>query len=165
MIRQQIWTNLVNTKFKCLFLGHLVGRDKRISIYINIFLAVISLSSISAWTIWKFMPGLLTSIIAVSNVLMAIKPVLPYEKRIKELGEKLVLLEDVQFGYEKLWFQYENGEVTDKEASKHFFDIYEKQKDCLRSSSELVIGKNPGIAAKSDKETDLYLKNHYGYEF
>jgi hypothetical protein len=165
MIGQQIWTNLVNVKFKCIYLGHLIHRDKRISLWINIFLAIISLSSISAWTIWKILPGLFTSLIAVSNILMVIKPILSFEKRIKELNEKIVMLEDVQFEYERLWYHFETKSIDENQASKTFFEIYEKQKNSLRTSNELIIGKNKKITAKSDIETDNYLRNHYGYNY
>jgi hypothetical protein len=165
MIRQQIWTNLLNSKFKCIYLGHLINRNKRISLGINIFLAIISLSSISAWAIWKVLPGLFTTFIAVSNILMVIKPLLSYEKKIKELTEKLILLEDVQFEYEKLWYQLETKEINEGQVSKTFFDIYEKQKNSLRTSTELIMGENKKITSKSDKETDSYIKNLYGYNY
>ncbi|MCE5346021.1 MAG: hypothetical protein LLG13_07010 [Bacteroidales bacterium] len=165
MIRQQIWTNLVNTKFKCIYLGHLIHRDKRISLGINIFLAIISLSSISAWTIWKILPGLFTSLIAISNILMVIKPILSFDKRIKELNEKIILLEDVQFEYEKLWYHFETNRINENKVSETFFEIYEKQKNSLRTSSELIIGKNKKITSKSDSETDSYIRNHYGYTY
>jgi hypothetical protein len=161
MIRQQIWTNLVNAKFKAIYLGYLLNRDKKISLSINIFLAIISLSSISAWTIWKIFPDLFTSLIAASNILMVIKPLLSFEKRIKELNEKTIKLEDIQFAYEKLWYQFETKSITENDASKIFFEIYENQKNSLRASTEIIIGKNKRITLKSNSETDNYLKNHY----
>lgn len=165
MIRQQIWSNLVNSKFKCIYLGHLTTRDKQISLGINIFLAIISLSSISAWTIWKILPGLFATLIAASNILMVIKPYLLYEKRIKELNEILIKLEDVQFEYEKLWYQFETNKIDKENASNLFFEIYEKQKNSLRTSSEIIIGKSKRINQESNNETDNYLKNQYGYKF
>jgi hypothetical protein len=165
MLRQQIWTNLVNTKFKCIYLGYLINRNKRVSLFINIFLAIISLSSISAWTIWKIFPELFTTLIAASNILMVIKPHLAYEKRIKELTEKIIMLEDVQFEYEKLWYQFETKVIDESDASKLYFEILEKQKNSLRTSTEIIIGKNKSISQKSDSETDTYLRNQYGYKF
>lgn len=96
---------------------------------------------------------------------MVIKPVLSFEKRIKELNEKLILLEDVQFEYEKLWYHFETNKIDEDQASKTFFEIYEKQKNSLRTSNELIIGKNKKLTAKSDSETDSYIKNHYGYTY
>lgn len=165
MLRQQIWTNLVNSKFKSFYLGHLISRSQRISLAINIFLAVISLSSVSAWAIWKILPGLFTTLIATSNVLLVIKPLLSYDKRIKELTEKLIMLEDVQFEYEKLWYKLESKAITEADASNLYFEIYEKEKNSLRTSSDLILGNRPGISKMSNTETDNYLRNHYGYNF
>jgi hypothetical protein len=165
MIRQQIWTNLVNVKFKTIYLGHLIGRNQKISLWINIFLAVVSLSSFSAWTIWKILPGLFTTLIAVSNILMVVKPLLSFDRRIKELNEKLARLEDVQFEYEKLWYYFETKAINEKDAGKMFFEIYEKQINSLRTSSEIILSSNKKITGKSNIETDNYIRNHYGYNF
>jgi hypothetical protein len=164
MIKQQIWTNLVNVKFKCIYLGHLISRNQKISLWINIFLAVVSLSSFSAWTIWNIMPGLFTTLVAVSNILMVVKPLLSFDKRIKELSEKLARLEDIQFEYEKLWYHLLTNEISEKDAGKKFFEIYEKQKNSLRTTSEIIMNANREITEKSDIETDNYLRNHYGYK-
>jgi hypothetical protein len=165
MLRKQIWTNLVNSKFKCFYLGHLITRSQRISLGINIFLAVISLSSVSAWAIWKILPGLFTTLIATSNILMVIKPLLSYDKRIKELNEKLIMLEDVQFEYEKLWYKLESKAIMEADASKLYFEIYEKEKNSLRTSSEVILDDRSAITKKSNTETDNYLRNHYVYNF
>lgn len=165
MLRNQIWTNLTNSKFKCIYIGYLISRFKKKSFGINIFLTVISLSSISAWSIWDFLPGLFGIIIATSNIIMVIKPLLAYDKRIKELTEKLVMLEDVQFEYEKLWYYFENNYLKEEDASKRFFELYEKQKNSLRTSSEVILDENKKIIEKSNIETDNYLKNNYSYNF
>jgi hypothetical protein len=96
---------------------------------------------------------------------MVIKPILSFEKRIKELNEKIIMLEDVQFEYERLWYHFETKGIDEVQASKTFFEIYEKQKNSLRTSNELIIGKNKKITSKSDSETDSYLRNHYGYNY
>ncbi|MCJ7449199.1 MAG: hypothetical protein MUO72_16100 [Bacteroidales bacterium] len=165
MIRQQIWTNLVNVKFKCIYLGHLINRNQKISLWINIFLAIVSLSSFSAWTIWKTLPGLFTTLVAVSNILMVIKPLLSFDKRIKELSEKLTMLEDVHFEYEKLWYHFETKNTSEENAAKIFFEIYEKQKNSLRTSSETILNRNKKFSERSNIETDSYIRNHYGYNY
>ena len=161
MIRDRIWTNLDNTKFKCIYIGYLIEKYQRISTAINIFLTIISLSSVSVWVIWDVFPWLWGLLIAGSNILLAIKPILAYDKRIKELTEKLAILEDVQFEYERLWYQNETKSIDEKGASDRFFELYERQIKSLRTSGEIILNEDKKIKTKSNRDTDNYLKNNY----
>ncbi|MCF8230087.1 MAG: hypothetical protein K9G58_14805 [Bacteroidales bacterium] len=161
MIEDKIWYNLVNTKFKCYYIGYLIRKYQRQSISINSFLSVISLSSVSAWVIWEIIPWLWALLIALSNVLIAIKPFLTLDKKIKELNEKLSVLELIQAEYEKIFFEHFMKYIDDKVASKKYFDNYDKQIKTLRTSDELLIGRDRKLIRKADKDTDRYIENNY----
>lgn len=161
MIRDRIWTNLVNSKFKCNYIGYLIDEYQKISLSVNIFLTIISLSSVSAWAIWNVFPWLWSILIAISNILLVLKPLLAYDKKIKELREKLAILEDIQVEYERLWYLSESNTIDEKAASERFFELYDRQIKTLRTSGEIIIGESKKIKVKSDSETNLYLRNNY----
>lgn len=161
MIINKIWYNLVNSKFKCYYISYSIDKYQKYTFRINIFLSIVSLSSVSAWIIWDFLPWLWAIIIASSNILIAIKPILHYEKKIKELNEKLFTLENIEIEYEKLFFELKSGLIDDKKGAELFFNIYEKQIKTLRTSDELLLKLDMKIKERADKETKRYIYNNY----
>lgn len=161
MIRNKIWYNLVNSKFKCYYIGYLIRKFQRRSIIINSFLAIISISSVSAWVIWEIVPGLWALLIAGSNVLIAIKPFLHYDKRVKELHEKLNLLESIEIDYEKLFFELDSKRIDSNIAADQFFSIYQKQIQSLRTSDDLLFSIDKDCNKKADRDTNTYIFNNY----
>lgn len=161
MIEDKLWYNLVNTKFKCYYIGYLIRKNQRQSLFINSFLAVTSISSVSAWVIWEILPWLWALLIALSNVLIAIKPFLTLEKKIKELNEKLSVLELIQAEYEKIFFEHSMKYIDDKIASQQYFANYDKQIKTLRTSDDLIIGRDKKLIKKADRDTDKYIENNY----
>ena len=161
MIRNKIWYNLVNSKFKCYYISYLIDKLQRRSLYINLFLAIVSLSSVSAWVIWKELPWLWALIIAASNIIVAIKPYLLYDKTIKEFNEKLLLLEGIEIEYEKLFFDLDNNKIEENNCSELFFSIYERQAKALRTSDDIRIGLYKDLKVKANQDTDRYIFNNY----
>ena len=161
MIRTKIWYNLVNSKFKCYYIGFIIDKYQKRSTSINLFLAITSLSSVSAWAIWDVLPWLWAIIIATSNILIAIKPYLKYDKKIKELNEKLAILESIEIEYEKLFFELDYEKVDLETCADTFWDIYNRQIKTLRTSDSIFIGQDKKIKKKADVETDRYIYNNY----
>jgi len=161
MIRNKIWYNLVNSKFKCYYINYLIDKYQRRSIIINSLLAIVSLSSVSAWFIWSVVPWLWAIIIACSNILIAIKPFLHYDKKIKELSEKLSSLESIEIEYEKLFFEIDSKKINEAICAEIFFSIYEKQIKALRTSDDVYLGVDIKLKQKADADTDRYIYNNY----
>ena len=161
MIRNKIWYNLVNSKFKCYYISYTIKKYQKRNILINSFLAIVSISSVSAWVVWQTLPWLWALIIASSNILIAIKPFLLLERKIKELNEKLALLENIQIEYERLWYELESGKIDKEIASEKFFGIYEKQIRSIRTSDDILIRIDNKIKKKADSDTDKYIFNNY----
>ena len=161
MIRNKIWYNLVNSKFKCYYMSYSIDKYQKRSIFINSFLAIISILSVSAWAIWEILPLLWAFIIGISNILIAIKPFLHYDKKIKELNEKLTILESIQIEFEKLFYELDIKKINEEVASNGFFIICEKQIKVLRKSDELLLGTDNKIKKKADADTDRNIYNNY----
>jgi len=139
----------------------LIDKFQRRSIILNSFLSIVSLTSVSAWVIWEILPWFWALMIASSNILIAIKPFLHYDKKIKELNEKLSILESIEIEYEKLFFELDTKKIDDVVGADLFFDIYQKQIKTLRTSDELRMGLDKKIKKKADENTDRYIFNNY----
>ena len=161
MIRTKIWYNLVNLKFKCYYISHMIDKIQKRNLYINIFLALASLSSIAAWAIWKVFPEIWGVIIAASNILIAIKPLLGDDKKIKQLNEILPSLESIEIEYEKLFFNLDDKKIDEKECAEIFFVVYEKQIKALKTSADVILGLDKRIKELADSDTNRYIFNNY----
>ena len=161
MLRDKIWHNLVNSKFKCFYLGYSIGKYQRRSLSMNIFLSIVSISSVSAWIIWESLPWLWAMIIAASNILIAIKPLLRYDKTVSELNKRLALLENIEIEYERLFFELDSGKLDEDSGSEKYFTLYENQIKSLRTPDELYLSLDKRIKKKAEEDTHRYIYSNY----
>lgn len=132
--------------------------DKRI----NIFGAIASSTSIAAWTIWSQLSYVWSVIIAVSQVLTAIKSFMPYSRRLKIL---VPFMEDLKFLYNKIeynWFKVASGELSEDEINELLYafkdDFASIENKNLKEETLLENNKFKTIA---DKKTDVYFENNF----
>ena len=85
MIHHLIWKQLFRVNVRSVYLEKLLKHNETTDRYINIFLAIASSTSIAGWALWNKYIYVWTAIIALSQVINAILPYLPYKERIKSL--------------------------------------------------------------------------------
>ncbi|KJU85539.1 hypothetical protein MBAV_002268 [Candidatus Magnetobacterium bavaricum] len=110
--QKRYWAELtqlrVHIDYLDIYLEKTVERDK----WIDIIAAVTSSSSIALWAIWQEWKFVWGFIIAVSQVITAIKDLLPYKRRVKMINGLMYDLEDILHDCEKRWFDISIGELT-----------------------------------------------------
>lgn len=129
---------------------------------INIFSAVVSSTSIAAWAIWQQFSYIWSIIIAISQVLNAIKAFLPYNKRLKVT---ITFLEDLKFLYNKIeydWFKVSKGELTAEEINDILF-AYKNEFTNIENKNlkEETLLDNEKFKKIADQKTDLYFQNNF----
>ena len=129
---------------------------------IKVFGAVASSSSIAAWTIWKEWSYIWGVIIAVSQVLTAIKDYFPFGRRLKILKpfiDELIILY-IKIEYD--WFKVAEGEVTEKEINQLLFD-YKKQFSEIESKylNEEILIENLEYRNLADQKVTKYFENNF----
>lgn len=88
---------------------------------INMYGAIASSSSIAAWAIWKEWSYVWAVIIAISQVLTAIKQYLPFGRRLKYLQP---FIEDMKLLYLKMeydWYKVAGGDLSESEINALLF--------------------------------------------
>lgn len=160
-MRTRIWTNLVNLRFKVYYIDGLVDRFQKRDRNLNIFLALVSFGSISAWAVWDAVPWLWGLILAISHVVNAIKPYLPFHKYVKELNSKFFLTQEIQHEFERLWYESENGLIKDTQVADKFFALQKKAMNALRFSDDIVLSENKEIKEKADLLTKTYIESNF----
>ena len=91
---------------------------------IQIFLAITSSSSIGGWVIWNEYGIIWGCVIAVSQVINAIKGFLPFQKRAKQIGSLNTEVEKLALDAESQWYSVFEGRLTDEDI----FDLVTKLK-------------------------------------
>lgn len=158
-----IWNQMQNSKFKEFYINLLLETFQKRERTINIFLVIVTSTSISAWAIWKFdyLQWLWAIIIAVSQIISLIKPYLNYSKYAKELNEKSFLLQTLNVEYEKLWLSYKFEKITNEQAFEKAFDLKNTLTKGLNFSEDIIISENKEIFSKAKEKLAHYLKNNF----
>jgi len=160
-IRNQIWALLNNTKFHGYCLSILVDKFQSWERTTNVFLAVASSGSIAAWAIWKIEPMIWATIIAISQFIMAIKPYFPYFKYIKEFNSKNIRIDYLNIEIEKLWYNFQNGKITEEDAGILYFDIKKQLVEILNFGDDTVFRVTNGVERKANEKMKVFFKNDY----
>jgi len=161
-LTDKIWAMFCNMKFKGFIFGLLVMKYQKLDRNVNIFLALASSGSIAAWAVWKDYPFLWSSIIAFSQVIMAIKPFFPYHKVTKELNSRCLKMELLNIEYERLWNKIQRGKLTDDNIEQYYFDFNKTYAEILSFPDDLVFETSIEIEAKANARMKNFLKTFYG---
>ena len=161
-MKTQIWSILCDLKFKEYCIGLLISKFQKIDRNINIFLALTSSGSIAAWVIWKEYPIFWGGIIAVSQVISAIKPYFPYNKYVNELNDRYLKVEFINIGLEQLWYKYSRKKIAEEDSNLQYVEIRKEIAKALNFSSDTIFEVDKRIEEKANKKMMIFLKNNYG---
>ena len=129
---------------------------------INMYGAIASSSSIAAGAIWKEWSYVWAVIIAISQVLTAIKQYLPFGRRLKYLQP---FIEDMKLLYLKMeydWYKVAGGDLSESEINALLFS-YKKEYSNIESKylKEEILVENEKYKNKADDKTEEYFQNNF----
>lgn len=161
-MQEKYWRYMVQIKAWIFYLDLYAEDSYKWDKRINIFGAIASSTSIAAWTIWSQLSYVWSVIIAVSQVLTAIKSFMPYSRRLKIL---VPFMEDLKFLYNKIeynWFKVASDELSEDEINELLYafkdDFASIENKNLKEETLLENNKFKTIA---DKKTDVYFENNF----
>lgn len=157
-MQARYWRLLTDKRYKLIYINEYSDQCIKLQRMINVFLAITSSGAIAAWAIWKDYPFIWAGIIAISQVITAIKPYLPFEKRIEVMDEIIVQFTRLCNEMEAKWFYIANGTMTEEQINELYYDIEKRWTDIengsLRGDS---IPADPRLAAIANKKKDEYF--------
>ncbi len=161
-MQEKYWKYMVQIKAWIFYLD-LYGEDSyKWEKRINVFSAIAASTSIAAWAIWQQLSFVWSLIIAMSQVLNAIKEFMPYSKRLKAI---VPFMEDLKFLYNKMeyiWFKVASGEMTEEEINE---TLYEFKNECTNIENKHLkdetLLENEKFKKEADKKTDDYFENNF----
>jgi len=128
----------------------------------NIFLALTSSASIAAWAIWKEFAFIWTTLIALSQVVTAVKPFLPHKQRLKGAVSLCNQLQMIALAMEKDWFSVAEGRLTEEDI--HNLTVkYRAQSAAAEQTHfrDLIVPRNDAILGKAEQDAQTYFLRHY----
>lgn len=161
-MQEKYWRYMVQIKAWVFYLDLYAEDSYKCDKIINIFGAIASSTSIAAWAIWQQFSFVWSIIIAISQVLAAIKGFLPYSKKLKIL---VPFVEDLKFLYNKIeynWFKVASGELTEEEINELLYAFKNEFTNIENKNlEEETLLENAALMKEADEKTDLYFRNNF----
>lgn len=160
--QEQFWKELLQIKYYTNYVSGYIAITEKYDRNINIFLAIASSGSICSWVIWNNLNFVWAFIIAVSQLINAIKQYLPFEKRKKYLFSINKDLQEIFIYAERKWFDVAEGKLENNKI--HYLTMELKEKVNIADTkyfSENNLPENKKLAAKAVADTEKYFNNFY----
>ncbi len=162
MYQEKYWRELDQLKVHVFYLESYLERTVTIDRNINMFLAIASSTSIASWVIWKDLSIVWAAIIAISQAINAIKPYLPYTKRLRSLQGITNDLESLFLTMEDNWFKVSEGFLTEEEIHKLHMRCKEKRRQIIQKYlGTSPLPENKSLMAQAQEHTRNYFNNFY----
>lgn len=129
---------------------------------IKYFLAIISSSAIATWAIWQKHSFVWAFLIAISQVVSAVKHLLPFAQREKNIRVILPELSLLSSKAELGFYKVVNGQITDEEIHAKTVEFKRKKSDIIAKLDENALPENDQFLNESEEKTKIYFQSYYG---
>ena len=161
-MQEKYWRYMVQIKAWIFYLDLYGENSYKWEKRINVFSAIVSSTSIAAWAIWQQLSFAWSFIIAISQVLSAIKGFLPYSRRLKSI---VPFMEDLKFLYNRMeytWFKVASGEMTEEEINEILYEFKNEYTNIENKHlKDETLLENEKFKKRSDMKTDAYFENNF----
>lgn len=156
-IRDKIWYFLIDSKTNENFSALIVRKYQKRDLWSNIFLALVTSSSVAAWAFWDKYPSLWILIIGISQVLMITKPYFLFPKYIKIFNEKSIHWQHLTVQIEKLWHDINEEFINEKNASISYFELKQKSLTFDNLPDDLIFFNHSKQQKQAENKTEIHL--------
>jgi hypothetical protein len=159
------WNELVQLKSHIYYLDEYLSLTVKIDRWVNGLLAFTSSTSIATWAVWQRYQLLWACLIGVSQVVTALKPLLPYESRRKAISALLPELNDLWLFAGRNWFSVSKGKLTEEQVNNLVFDVRQKKEATIQKHlTSTSLPDNEGCVEKAKAKTKIYFRDTYQVE-
>lgn len=162
MYQLRYWNLLKELKTHVLYLHAYASNAQAWDKSLNMLLAISSSTSIAAWAAWQSYPLVWASIIALAQVVTALKPLLPHGQRIKVISALNDSLQQIALECERGWFEVAEGVLSEKQIHDLCISLKQTASEAERKHlSGLILPHKDKLLRQAEDEADLYLRNNY----
>lgn len=161
-VQSRYWQEFLDLKRDARYIDLYQARTESIDRIIGGFTAVTSSVSIGGWAIWQNLSFLWGCIIAVSQVLGAVKNYLPYKKRLRALAALSPELNALSIAAESGWFEVSRGILDEQEIYALQMKLKKKKQDVVHKSfSEYSLPDCKKLMQLADADTLEYVRSYF----
>lgn len=161
-MQEKYWKYMVQIKAWIFYLDIYTEDSYKWDKRVNILVAIASSTSIAAWAVWQKYSFVWSVIIAISQVLTAIKGFLPYSKRLKML---VLFMEELKFLYNKIeynWFKVASGDLSENEINDLLYSFKDEFVNIENNNlKEETLLEKDNFRKIADKKNDVYFANNF----
>ena len=162
--QERFWRELDQLKVHVFYLENYLEKTESTDRYLKMFLAIASNGSIAGWAIFQHLQMVWALIIAVSQLINAVKDHLPYSKRLKALNSLTNDLESLFLSMENHWFNVSEGKLTEEEIHKLQMKIKEQRRQIIQKHlGSQSLPHNEKLMKKAEEATQVYFSNFYNF--
>lgn len=162
MLQDHYWKEFYRLKVHARYIGLQQGLAEKNDRHVKVYMAIASSSSIGAWVIWKELGPIWGVIIAASQVLNAVRPYLPYKKRLASLSALAHELDELAISAEMKWLDIATGGLTEDDIKKAIGDVKSrKQKAMKKHFPDSQIPEKQDLLDKAEEDTLQYCTTFY----
>tara|TARA_B100001109_G_scaffold254581_2_gene254767 strand:- start:143797 stop:144297 length:501 start_codon:yes stop_codon:yes gene_type:complete len=156
------WNLLKELKAQVAYLHAYAASDEFLDKSVNIFLAVTSSASIAGWALWNEYQLVWACIIAASQVVTAIKPFLPFRKRMKAVSDLNTQIQSIFLDAETGWYRVSEGCLTEEEIHQETVRLKGRVLSAEGSTlNGLVLPRKRTLKELAEKSADEYFTVNY----
>ncbi|MGH8057126.1 MAG: hypothetical protein ACREOH_07790 [Candidatus Entotheonellia bacterium] len=160
--QQRFWQELVQLRVHIYYLQQCHLGAERWQTRLDMSLAVTSNGSIATWAIWGKWPMLWAIIIGLSQLLNALRPYLPYQRRIKAIATLNRELDELSLHAEHKWYAVAEGQLTNEQIHNETIELKRrksKAEDTYLGSSPLP--ENDKLLREAESQAKTYFLTNY----
>ena len=162
--QDRYWKTMVHLQVHIYYLTDHLLRFQTIERRIGYFLAIASSASIGGWAVWQRYWIIWAVVIAGSQVVNAIRHLLPFRKRVEVLQGMLPELNRLFIDAERRFYDVSQGLITDQAIHDLAIEIKARKSDIVDRLDECAFGESPRHMAVAEKKATQYFANMYDIE-
>lgn len=157
-MRNRFWNELTQAKHDVEYSSIYSDCQKSVLNMFQILILVFSTSGILGWKFWDNIPVIACFIVSGISLLRLLQPhILMDEKSLAKLNQIQLLYYNYFNNLEKLWYQYEDHELSDEAVRTNFFQIVDSQAEIKKILGEIKIRKPKRLVKKAKMYSDDYF--------
>jgi hypothetical protein len=160
--QQLYWNQMVKLKVAAEYVRRYRDSRAKWVTGFGIIKAVASSGSIAAWAIWRDYAFVWGSIIALSQVIDALRDVFPLTKTYKAASEHATALGSMFIDAQLEWENIFSGRYTDDQIANRRHKLMKLQHDAEHHTFPNGLASKPALFKTAEQEASIYFKSMYG---
>lgn len=122
-LEEKVKIEFCNCRYKADCMALLVKKYRKYDERLNIFVALTSSGSIASWAIWQEYAFIWGAVIAISQLVNALRPIYPFSKHVHNLNTRCYKLEALFLELEDLWYKVTERRIEDSDADVQLYHL------------------------------------------